>query len=304
LIPSPFTRIPSPVKVYTLLTTSNRFALPGFVKACKALNTTGVTVFAMPQSFSPDPETSTRISQQISDLTRKESDAASQRDYVLASQIRGDITSLEGQIKELQEQASAYYVQETTPIKDILATVVLDREAWEGDDPVTEEFFPNQITHISTKLLSTGIRNQKHVTPLHKRTYIPLGSLEFSPSQLVAQVAVVPMAMDSVVGDVSQSETPPSGLQAADDYLVDLLEPETTSNDGIPNSLSPNQRSFVEAILKKEASNFAQASNVAGLSPSSTKKVVTDITKKWPEFPQFISAYIKIENEPQTLEEV
>jgi lambda repressor-like predicted transcriptional regulator len=131
-----------------------------------------------------------------------------------------------------------------------------------------------------------------------------LGSLEFSPSQLVAQVAVVPMAMDSVVGDVSQSETPPSGLQAADDYLVDLLEPETTSNDGIPNSLSPNQRSFVEAILKKEASNFAQASNVAGLSPSSTKKVVTDITKKWPEFPQFISAYIKIENEPQTLEEV
>jgi lambda repressor-like predicted transcriptional regulator len=131
-----------------------------------------------------------------------------------------------------------------------------------------------------------------------------LGSLEFSPSQLVAQVAVVPMAMDSVVGDVSSSETPPSGPQDADDYLVDLLEPETTSNDGIPSSLSPNQRSFVEAIIRKEASNFAQASNVAGLSPSSTKKVVTDITKKWPEFPQFISAYIKVENEPQPLEEV
>jgi lambda repressor-like predicted transcriptional regulator len=85
---------------------------------------------------------------------------------------------------------------------------------------------------------------------------------------------------------------------------VDLLEPETTSNDGIPNSLSPNQRSFVEAIIRKEASNFAQASNVAGLSPSSTKKVVTDITKKWPEFPQFIADYIKISDEPQPLEEV
>ena len=292
------------MKVYTLLTTSNRFALPGFVKLCRELKSTGVTILAPPQCFAPDPQTAAKIQQQITDLSKKESDAAQNKVYTQAAAIRQQITLLDQSLKQLQEQASAYYIQETKPIQDILATVVLDRDSWKGDALVTEENFPDQINHISTKLLSTGIRGNKHVTPLHKRTYIPLGSLEFSPSQLVAQVAVVPMAMDSVVGDVSQSETPPSGLQAADDYLVDLLEPETTSNDGIPNSLSPNQRSFVEAILKKEASNFAQASNVAGLSPSSTKKVVTDITKKWPEFPQFISAYIKIENEPQTLEEV
>ena len=292
MIPSHFTPIPSTVKVYTLLTTTNRFGLPAFVKACKALNTTGVTVFTMPQSFAPDPETSTRISQQISDLTRKESDAAAKRDYVLASQIRGDITSLEGQIKELQEQASAYYVQETASIQDLLATVVLDREAWEGDDPVTEENFPNQINHISTRLLSAGIRNHKHVTPLHKRTFIPLGSLEFSSSQPVAQVAVVPMAMDSVVGDFSQSETPPSGLQAVEEPSQFITN--TLDDDGLPDSLSPNQKSFVQAIIRKEATNFAQASNVAGLSPSSTKKVVTDITKKWPDFPKFIAEFIKV----------
>jgi hypothetical protein len=292
------------VKVYTLLTTSNRFALPGFVKLCQELKSTGVTILAPPQCFAPDPQTAARIQQQITDLSKKESDAAQNKDYTQAASIRQQITLLDQSVKELQEQASAYYIQETKPIQDILATVVLDRDSWKGDSLVTEENFPDQINHISQRLLSTGIRNQKHVTPLHKRTYIPLGSLEFSPSQLVAQVAVVPMAMDSVVGDVSQSETPPSGPQDADDYLVDLLEPETTSNDGIPNSLSPNQRSFVEAIIRKEASNFAQASNVAGLSPSSTKKVVTDITKKWPEFPQFISAYIKISDEPQPLEEV
>ena len=292
------------MKVYTLLTTSNRFALPGFVKLCQELKSTGVTILAPPQCFAPDPQTAARIQQQITDLSKKESDAAQNKDYTQAASIRQQITLLDQSVKELQEQASAYYIQETKPIQDILATVVLDRDSWKGDSLVTEENFPDQINHISQRLLSTGIRNQKHVTPLHKRTYIPLGSLEFSPSQLVAQVAVVPMAMDSVVGDVSQSETPPSGPQDADDYLVDLLEPETTSNDGIPNSLSPNQRSFVEAIIRKEASNFAQASNVAGLSPSSTKKVVTDITKKWPEFPQFISAYIKISDEPQPLEEV
>ncbi len=292
------------MKVYTLLTTSNRFALPGFVKLCQELKSTGVTILAPPQCFAPDPQTAARIQQQITDLSKKESDAAQNKDYTQAASIRQQITLLDQSVKELQEQASAYYIQETKPIQDILATVVLDRDSWKGDSLVTEENFPDQINHISQRLLSTGIRNQKHVTPLHKRTYIPLGSLEFSFSQLVAQVAVVPMAMDSVVGDVSQSETPPSGLQAADDYLVDLLEPETTSNDGIPNSLSPNQRSFVEAIIRKEASNFAQASNVAGLSPSSTKKVVTDITKKWPEFPQFIADYIKISDEPQPLEEV
>jgi lambda repressor-like predicted transcriptional regulator len=287
-----------------LLTTSNRFALPGFVKLCQELKSTGVTILAPPQCFAPDPQTAARIQQQITDLSKKESDAAQNKDYTQAASIRQQITLLDQSVKELQEQASAYYIQETKPIQDILATVVLDRDSWKGDSLVTEENFPDQINHISQRLLSTGIRNQKHVTPLHKRTFIPLGSLEFSTSQLVAQVAVVPMAMDSVVGDVSQSETPPSGPQDADDYLVDLLEPEATSNDGIPNSLSPNQRSFVEAIIRKEASNFAQASNVAGLSPSSTKKVVTDITKKWPEFPQFISAYIKVENEPQPLEEV
>jgi len=292
------------VKVYTLLTTSNRFALPGFVKLCQELKSTGVTILAPPQCFAPDPQTAARIQQQITDLSKKESDAAQNKDYTQAASIRQQITLLEQNVKELQEQASAYYIQETKPIQDILATVVLDRDSWKGDSLVTEENFPDQINHISQRLLSTGIRNQKHVTPLHKRTYIPLGSLEFSPSQLVAQVAVVPMAMDSVVGDVSSSEKLPSGPQDADDYLVDLLEPETISNDGIPNSLSPNQRSFVEAIIRKEASNFAQASNVAGLSPSSTKKVVTDITKKWPEFPQFISAYIKISDEPQPLEEV
>jgi lambda repressor-like predicted transcriptional regulator len=292
------------VKVYTLLTTSNRFALPGFVKLCQELKSTGVTILAPPQCFAPDPQTASKIQQQITDLSKKESDAAQNRDYTQAAATRQQITLLDQSLKQLQEQASAYYIQETQPIQDILATVVLDRDSWKGDSLVTEDNFPDQINHISNKLLTTGIRNQKHVTPLHKRTYIPLGSLEFSPSQLVAQVAVVPMAMDSVVGDVSQSETPPSGLQAADDYLVDLLEPETKSDDGIPNSLSPNQRSFVEAIIRKEASNFAQASNVAGLSPSSTKKVVTDITKKWPEFPQFIAAFIKIENEPQPLEEV
>ncbi len=292
------------MKVYTLLTTSNRFALPVFVKLCRELKSTGVTILAPPQCFAPDPQTAARIQQQITDLSKKESDAAQNKDYTQAASIRQQITLLDQSVKELQEQASAYYIQETKPIQDILATVVLDRDSWKGDSLVTEENFPDQINHISQRLLSTGIRNQKHVTPLHKRTFIPLGSLEFSTSQLVAQVAVVPMAMDSVVGDVSQSETPPSGPQDADDYLVDLLEPEATSNDGIPSSLSPNQRSFVEAIIRKEASNFAQASNVAGLSPSSTKKVVTDITKKWPEFPQFISAFIKIENEPQPLEEV
>jgi phage terminase small subunit len=245
----------------------------------------------MPQSFSPDTETSARISQQISDLTRKESDAATQRDYVLASQIRGDITSLEGQIKELQEQASAYYVQETQPIQDILATVVLDREAWEGDDPVTEEFFPDQINHISQRLLTAGIRNHKHVTPLHKRTYIPLGSLEISFSQPVAQVAVVPMAMDSVVGDFSQIETPPSGPQAADEPQEFISN--TLDGDAPPDSLSPNQRSFAEAILLKQASNLVQAANLAGISPSSAKKTATDITKKWPEFPALIKPFIK-----------
>ena len=66
----------------------------------------------------------------------------------------------------------------------------------------------------------------------------------------------------------------------------------------MPNDLSPNQKAFVKAIISKQASNFAQASNVAGLSPSSTKKVITDITKKWPEFPKFIEQFIQVtENE-------
>jgi lambda repressor-like predicted transcriptional regulator len=280
------------VKVYTLLTTTNRFGLPAFVRACKALNASGVTVFSTPQSFAPDPQTATRIQNQITDLSKKESNAAQIRDYVLASQIRGEISDLEATMKNLHDQAAAYYVQETQPIQTILATIVLDRESWEGDTLVSEETFTNQIAHISNRLLTAGIRGSKHVTPLHLRTYIPLGSLEFSHSQPVAQVAVVPMATDSVVGDFSQSETPPSGLQAVEEpseFITDTLD-----DDGLPDSLSPNQKSFVQAIIRKEATNFAQASNVAGLSPSSTKKVITDITKKWPEFPRFIAEFIKV----------
>lgn len=284
------------MKVYTLLTTTNRFGLPAFVRACKALNASGVTVFSTPQSFAPDQQTATRIQNQITDLSKKESNAAQIRDYVLASQIRGEISDLEATMKNLHDQAAAYYVQETQSIQTILATVILDRESWEGDTLVSEETFTDQIAHISNRLLTTGIRGSKHVTPLHLRTYIPLGSLEFSHSQPVAQVAVDPMATDSVVGDLYHKDELPSGPQAAE------VEPDypdkTPDEDGLPNDLSPNQRAFVKAIVSKQASNFAQASNVAGLSPSSTKKVITDITKKWPEFPKFIEQFIQVtENE-------
>ena len=297
MIPSPRTPITTPVKVYTLLTTTNRFALPAFVEACNTLKATGVTVFAVPQSFAPDPQTATRIQLQTTDLSRKESDAAQKRDYVLASQIREEITILELQLKELHDQAAAYYVQQTQPIKEILATVILDRESWDSEDLVSEENFPNQITSISKKLLTTGIRNRKQTTPLHLRTYIPLGSLEFSHSQPVAQVAVDTMATDSVVGDFGHNEELPSGPQAVNEDTLDYPD-KTPDEDGLPNDLSPNQRAFVKAIVSKQASNFAQASNVAGLSPSSTKKVITDITKKWPEFPKFIEQFIQVtENE-------
>lgn len=285
------------MKVYTLLTTTNRFALPAFVEACNAFNAKGVTIFAVPQSFAPDPQTATRIQLQTTDLSRKESDAAQKRDYVLASQIREEITNLELQLKELHDQAAAYYVQQTQPIKEILATVILDRESWDSEDLVSEENFTNQITSISKKLLTTGIRNRKQTTPLHLRTYIPLGSLEFSHSQPVAQVAVDTMATDSVVGDFGHNEELPSGPQAVNEDTLDYPD-KTPDEDGLPNDLSPNQRAFVKAIITKQASNFAQASNVAGLSPSSTKKVITDITKKWPEFPKFIEPFIQVtENE-------
>ena len=285
------------MKVYTLLTTTNRFALPAFVEACNALNAKGVTIFAVPQSFAPDPQTATRIQLQTTDLGKKESDAAQKRDYVLASQIREEITTLELQLKELHDQAAAYYVQQTQPIKEISATVILDRESWDSEDLVSEENFPNQITSISKKLLTTGIRNRKQTTPLHLRTYIPLGSLEFSHSQPVAQVAVDTMATDSVVGDFGHNEELPSGPQAVNEDTLDYPD-KTPDEDGLPNDLSPNQRAFVKAIVSKQASNFAQASNVAGLSPSSTKKVITDITKKWPEFPKFIEPFIQVtENE-------
>ena len=297
MIPSPRTPITTPVKVYTLLTTTNRFALPAFVEACNALNAKGVTIFAVPQSFAPDPQTATRIQLQTTDLGKKESDAAQKRDYVLASQIREEITNLELQLKELHDQAAAYYVQQTQPIKEILATVILDRESWDSEDLVSEENFPNQITSISKKLLTTGIRNRKQTTPLHLRTYIPLGSLEFSHSQPVAQVAVDTMATDSVVGDFGHNEELPSGPQAVDKDPLGYPD-KSPDEDGLPNDLSPNQRAFVKAIVSKQASNFAQASNVAGLSPSSTKKVITDITKKWPEFPKFIEPFIQVtENE-------
>lgn len=284
------------MKVYTLLTTTNRFALPAFVEACNVLKAKGVTIFAVPQSFAPDPQTANRIQLQTTDLSKKESDAAQKRDYVLASQIREEITTLELQLKELHDQASAYYVQEVAPIKDILSTVILDRESWDSEDLVSEENFPNQITSISKKLLTTGIRNRKQTTPLHLRTFIPLGSLEFSHSQPVAQVAVDTMATDSVVGDFGHNEELPSGPQAVEDPLD--YPDKSPDEDGLPNDLSPNQRAFVKAIVSKQASNFAQASNVAGLSPSSTKKVITDITKKWPEFPKFIEPFIQVtENE-------
>ena len=299
MIPSPPSPITNPVKVYTLLTTTNRFGLPAFVRACKALNASGVTVFSTPQSFAPDPQTATRIQNQITDLSKKESNAAQIRDYVLASQIRGEISDLEATMKNLHDQAAAYYVQETQPIQTILATIVLDRESWEGDTLVSEETFTDQIAHISNRLLTAGIRGSKHVTPLHLRTYIPLGSLEFSHSQPVAQVAVDPMATDSVVGDLHHKAELPSGPQVttATQDLLDYPD-KSPDEDGVPNDLSPNQKAFVKAIISKQASNFAQASNVAGLSPSSTKKVITDITKKWPEFPKFIEQFIQVtENE-------
>ena len=291
MIPSPLCPIPTPVKVYTLLTTTNRDALPSFVKACNTLGATGVTVFAVPQSFAPDPQASTRIQSQITELSQKESDAAQKRDYQLAAQFREEITALEIEIKQLQEKASEFYTVQTQSIQSILATVVLDRDSWQGDSLVTEESFPDQITHISKRLLGPGIRGNVHVTPLHQRTYIPLGSL-----QPVARVAAVPLDRDSVVGDLPEIGSLPPEPQLAEATLD--YPDKSPDEDGIPNDLSPNQRTFVKAILTKEASNFAQASNVAGLSPSSTKKVITDITKKWPEFPKFIESYISVaENE-------
>lgn len=279
------------MKVYTLLTTTNRDALPSFVKACNTLGATGVTVFAVPQSFAPDPQASTIIQSQITELSQKESDAAQKRDYQLAAQYREEITALETQIRQLQEKASEFYTIETQSIQSILATVVLDRESWQGDSLVTEESFPDQITHISKRLLGPGIRGNVHVTPLHQRTFIPLGSL-----QPVARVAAVPLDRDSVVGDLPEIGSLPPEPQLAEATLD--YPDKSPDEDGIPNDLSPNQRTFVKAILTKEASNFAQASNVAGLSPSSTKKVITDITKKWPEFPKFIESYISVaENE-------
>lgn len=279
------------MKVYTLLTTTNRDALPSFVKACNTLGATGVTVFAVPQSFAPDPQASTRIQSQITELSQKESDAAQKRDYQLAAQFREEITTLEAQIRQLQEKASEFYTIETQSIQSILATVVLDRESWQGDSLVTEESFPDQITHISKRLLGPGIRGNVHVTPLHQRTFIPLGSL-----QPVARVAAVPLDRDSVVGDLPEIGSLPPEPQLAEATLD--YPDKSPDEDGIPNDLSPNQRTFVKAIVSKEASNFAQASNVAGLSPSSTKKVITDITKKWPEFPKFIESYISVaENE-------
>jgi len=279
------------VKVYTLLTTTNRDALPSFVKACNTLGATGVTVFAVPQSFAPDPQASTRIQSQITELSQKESDAAQKRDYHLAAQFREEITALEIEIKQLQEKASEFYTIETQPIQSILATVVLDRESWQKDSLVTEESFPDQITHISKRLLGPGIRGNVHVTPLHQRTFIPLGSL-----QPVARVAAVPLDRDSVVGDLPEIGSLPPEPQLAEATLD--YPDKSPDEDGIPNDLSPNQRTFVKAIVSKEASNFAQASNVAGLSPSSTKKVITDITKKWPEFPKFIEPFIQVtENE-------
>lgn len=291
MIPSPLCPIPTPVKVYTLLTTTNRDALPSFVKACNTLGATGVTVFTVPQSFAPDPQASNRIQSQITELSQKESDAAQKRDYHLAAQFREEITALEIEIKQLQEKASEFYTVQTQPIQSILATVVLDRESWQGDSLVTEESFPDQITHISKRLLGPGIRGSVHVTPLHQRTFIPLGSL-----QPVARVAAVPLDRDSVVGDLPEIGSLPPEPQLAEATLD--YPDKSTDEDGIPNDLSPNQRTFVKAIVSKEASNFAQASNVAGLSPSSTKKVITDITKKWPEFPKFIESYISVaENE-------
>ena len=291
MIPSPPCPIPTPVKVYTLLTTTNRDALPSFVKACNTLGATGVTVFTVPQSFAPDPQASNRIQSQITELSQKESDAAQKRDYHLAAQFREEITALEIEIKQLQEKASEFYTVQTQPIQSILATVVLDRESWQGDSLVTEESFPDQITHISKRLLGPGIRGSVHVTPLHQRTFIPLGSL-----QPVARVAAVPLDRDSVVGDLPEIGSLPPEPQLAEATLD--YPDKSPDEDGIPNDLSPNQRTFVKAIVSKEASNFAQASNVAGLSPSSTKKVITDITKKWPEFPKFIESYISVaENE-------
>ena len=291
MIPSPLCPIPTPVKVYTLLTTTNRDALPSFVKACNTLGATGVTVFTVPQSFAPDPQASNRIQSQITELSQKESDAAQKRDYHLAAQFREEITALEIEIKQLQEKASEFYTVQTQPIQSILATVVLDRESWQGDSLVTEESFPDQITHISKRLLGPGIRGNVHVTPLHQRTFIPLGSL-----QPVARVAAVPLDRDSVVGDLPEIGSLPPEPQLAEATLD--YPDKSPDEDGIPNDLSPNQRTFVKAIVSKEASNFAQASNVAGLSPSSTKKVITDITKKWPEFPKFIESYISVaENE-------
>ena len=279
------------MKVYTLLTTTNRDALPSFVKACNTLGATGVTVFAVPQSFAPDPQASNRIQSQITELSQKESDAAQKRDYHLAAQFREEITALEIEIKQLQEKASEFYTVQTQSIQSILATVVLDRESWQGDSLVTEESFPDQITHISKRLLGPGIRGNVHVTPLHQRTFIPLGSL-----QPVARVAAVPLDRDSVVGDLPEIGSLPPEPQLAEATLD--YPDKSPDEDGIPNDLSPNQRTFVKAIVSKEASNFAQASNVAGLSPSSTKKVITDITKKWPEFPKFIESYISVaENE-------
>jgi hypothetical protein len=282
------------VKVYTLLTTTNRFGLPSFVNLCKTLGATGVTVFAFPQSFSPDSTLLSKINVQIGDLQKKESTAASNRDYVLASTIRAEIDDLEAQIKELSRQASAYYTAAVEPIKSFLSTVVLDRESWDTESPTTEDSFIDQITKISQKLTSSGIRGIKHSTPLTKRVFIPLGAVEQNLSQPVAQMASVPSTNDSVVGEVGVDVEPePSDLSAEPEEPTQDEHGIPSSLGNRPDSLSPNQRAFAEAILIKQASNLVQAANLAGISPSSAKKTATDITKKWPEFPTLIKPFIK-----------
>lgn len=302
MIPVPLSRIPIPVKVYTLLTTTNIFALPSFVKLCKTLSATGVTVFASPQSFAPDQATTTKIQSQISALSQKENDAATKRDYVLASSIREEITDLELKLKEMHDQAAAYYVDSTAPIKSFLSTVILDPESWTPDSPITEQTFLQEAANISNLLVTKGIRNRKQTTPLHQRIFVPLSTLNFDHSQPVVQMATISSDEASVVGDLVSGEDLPSGPQPANitqNFGPDTdtkEETETLDDQGIPQNLSPNQRAFVKAIVSKEASNFAQASNVAGLSPSSTKKVITDITKKWPEFPEFVKQFLKIDD--------
>jgi hypothetical protein len=244
------------VKIYTLLTAANKTSLPDFVDFVQRTRATGATVFAFPTSFAPEPTETTNLVSRIADLTKQETDAATKREYILASQIREKIGSLEARAKELQNEASSWYKEQVAKIDPILSTVILDQNSWKPDLPPTDVNFVSQIPNISVQLTTTGIRGKKQPTPLEQRAYVPL----------------------SLFGSATTAPTP---TQTA-------TQPTQENPFGLPDTLSPNQRSFAEALLSKKATTKNQAARLSGISPIVAKKTMTDITKKWPEFPSLV----------------